>query len=93
MRYVQKLCAATVPALHWNTLFQLLFALSCEDWLTCLRRCASLSFIRPQTASYLAVYRFENLPSFLSARKQPCFASSSGIVPPFSKSRLFVQDA
>ena len=54
MRCLQKLCAATVPALHWGTPFQLLFALPCEDGLMCLRRCTPLGFIRPQTASHLA---------------------------------------
>ena len=54
VRCLQKLCAATVPALHWGTPFQLLFALPCEDGLTCLRRCTPLGFIRPQTASHLA---------------------------------------
>ena len=33
VRCLQKLCAATVPALHWGTSFQLLFALPCEGGL------------------------------------------------------------
>ena len=54
VRCLRRACAAMVPAPHWGTPFQILFALPCHDGLACLRRCTPLGFIRPQTASHLA---------------------------------------